>query len=291
MITNMTIRNIISELDSMVLTSTNECKDYIGFIVEHIMSGLSWLHHPISSGTIISRCRKNAPNLNIDSFGCKKAKQVVDFQRASIPNESVFYGAVGDRDPEDGDFIAMLETSKLHRNSWIRGKEEIYVSRWRVTKDINSALICHPNVYVDSNPNGYVNEMQRNYKRQLSNYPSEPDFIPTFDRVVEFVAKQFAKKVPEGENSQYMISAFFAHFTLREDDGIVYPSVQVQGNLGYNVALRPDVVDTHLEFIGAEKHILYKANQYMQVPANKYPDEHLAASLEIKNLDSLPKID
>lgn len=287
----MTIQNIISQLDSMVLTNTKECKDYIGFIVEHIMSGLSWLHHPIRSGTIISRCRKDASNLEKESFGCKPQELVKDFQRASIPHNSVFYGAVGDRNPDDGDFIAMLETSKLHRNSLAKGKEEIYVSRWRVTKDINSALICHPNVYVDSNPKSFVNEMQRNYLRQLPDYPSEPDFIPTFDRVVEFVAKQFAKKVPEGENSQYMISAFFAHFTLREDDGIVYPSVQVQGNLGYNVALRPDVVDTHLEFIGAEKHILYKANQYMQVPANKYPDERLAASLEIKNLDSLPKID
>lgn len=287
----MTIPNIISELDSMVLTNTNECKDYIGFIIEHIMSGLSWLHHPISSGTIISRCRKDAPNLEQESYGCKPKELVIDFQRASIPNESVFYGAVGDRDPEDGDFIAMLETSKLHRNSRVKGMEEIYVSRWRVTKTINSALICHPNVYVDSNPNGFVNEMQRNYKRQLPDYPSEPDFIPTFDRLVEFVARQFAKKVPEGENFQYMISALFAHFTLKEDEGIVYPSVQVQGNLGYNVALRPDVVENHLEFIGAEKHILYKADQYMQVPANKYPDEHLAASLEITDLNILPKID
>jgi len=287
----MTIPNIISELDSMVLKNTKECIDYIGFIIEHIMSGLSWLHNPISSGTIISRCRKDAPNLEKESFGCKPQELVKDFQRASIPHNSVFYGTVGDRNPDDGDFIAMLETSKLHRNSLTRGKEEIYVSRWRVTKDINSALICHPNVYVDSNPNGYVNEMQRNYKRKLKDYPSEPDFIPTFDKLVEFVARQFAKKIPEGENSQYMISAFFAHFTLEKDDGIVYPSVQVQGNLGYNVALNKDIVDSHLEFIGAEKHILYKANDYMQVPANAYSDKHLAVSLGISSLDILPVID
>ena len=287
----MTIPNIISELDSMVLKNTKECIDYIGFIIEHIMSGLSWLHNPISSGTIISRCRKDASNLEKESFGCKRQELVKDFQRASIPHNSVFYGAVGDRNPDDGDFIAMLETSKLHRNSLTRGKEEIYVSRWRVTKDINSALICHPNVYVDSNPNGYVNEMQRNYKRKLKDYPSEPDFIPTFDKLVEFVARQFAKKIPEGENSQYMISAFFAHFTLEKDDGIVYPSVQVQGNLGYNVALNKDIVDSHLEFIGAEKHILYKANDYMQVPANAYSDKHLAVSLGISSLDILPVID
>ena len=247
-------------------------------------------------GTIISRCRKDAPSLNKESFGCKPANLVRDYQRASIPYESVFYGAVGDGDPEYGDFIAMLETSKLHRKNWAKGQEEkgqeeICVSRWRVTKEVNSTLICHPKVYVDSSPKGFVNEMQRNYKRRLPDYPAEPDFIPTFDKLVEFVARQFAKRVSEGENSQYMISAFFAHFTLKEDDGIIYPSVQVQGNLGYNVALRSDVIDTHLEFIGAEKHILYKANQYMQVPANKYPDEYLAASLEIKNLNILPKID
>lgn len=287
----MTIPDIIRELDTTNLTNANKCKEHIGFIVEHIMSGLSWLHHPISSGTIISRCRKDAPTLDKESFGCKPEELIKDFQRASIPHNSVFYGAVGDKYPEDGDFIAMLETSKLHRNSLEIGQEEIFVSRWRVSKTINSALICHPDVYVDSNPHGFVNEMQRNYECRLRDYPSETDFIPTFDKLVEFVARQFAKKVSEGENSQYMISAFFAHHTLKKDDGIVYPSVQVQGNLGYNVALRADVVDTHLEFIGAEKHILYKANQYMQVPAGHYTDEHLAVSLEIKSLDILPKIE
>lgn len=291
MTTNMTIQNIISQLDSMVLTNTKECKDYIGFIVEHIMSGLSWLHHPIRSGTIISRCRKDASNLEKESFGCKPQELVEDFQRASIPHNSVFYGAVGDRNPDDGDFIAMLETSKLHRNSLAKGKEEIYVSRWRVTKDINSALICHPNVYVDSNPKSFVNEMQRNYLRQLPDYPCEPEFIPIFDKLVEFVSRQFAKRVKEGDTSQYMISAFFANSTLKESEGIIYPSVQVQGKLGYNVALKKDIVDSHLEFIGAKKHILYKANDYMQVPAGEYPDKHLAVSLGISSLNSLPIIE
>lgn len=288
----MTIPKIINELDSMDLTKTNECKKFISFIIPHIVSGLPWLHHPIYPGTIISRCRKGTPDLNInkESFGCKPAKLVYDFQRASIPHESVFYGAVGDINSEAGDFIAMLETSKLHRDKLARGQEAIYVSRWRVTKEIGPALICHPNVYVDSSPNGFVNEMQRNYKRMLPDCQVEQDFIPTFDKVVEFMARQFAKRVREGENFQYMISAYFAHFSLKKDEGIIYPSVQTKGMLGYNVALNQDVVDNNLVFIGAEKHILYKADDYMLVPANTYSSEHLAASLGISSIDILPVV-
>ena len=286
----MTIPQIINELDSMDLTKTNECKKFISFIIPHIVSELPWLHHPIYLGTIISRCRKDAPNRNKESFGCKPAELVNDFQRASIPHESVFYGAVGDSNSEDGDFIAMLETSKLHRDKLARGQEVIYVSRWRVTKEIDPALICHPNVYVDSRSNGFVNEMQRNYKRRLPDCRVEKDFIPTFDMLVEFVARQFAKRVREGENFQYMISAYFAHFSLKKDEGIIYPSVQSKGRLGYNVALKQDVVDNNLEFISAEKHILYKADDYMLVPANIYSSEHLAASLGISSIEILPII-
>ena len=88
-----------------------------------------------------------------------------------------------------------------------------------------------------------------------------------------------------------MISAHFANNALETDYGIIYPSVQVNGKLGFNVALRPDIINSHLDFIDAEKHILYKAENYMQVPANLYSDKHLAASLDIDSLDILPKVE
>lgn len=288
---NMTLTEIVNELDSIELTNSIGCIENVSFMTGLILSGLPWLHHPIKAGTVISRCRKDAPNLEKTSFGCKPKELVKDFQRASIPHETVFYGAVGDRNVEDGDFIAMLETSKIHRNNITFGREEIYVSRWIVKQDIDMALITHPKVFVDSNLGSTVDEMQKNYIRLLPSYPAERDFIVEFDKLVEFVARQFAKRVNNSNNFEYMISAYFAHNTLETDAGIIYPSVQVKGRLGYNVALRPDIVESHLDFNGAEKHILYKAANYMQVPANSFSDKYLAMSLEIDNIDILPKVE
>ena len=287
----MKLLDAIKELESIELTDSAECRNRVDFIIRLILSSLPWLHYTLSRGTTISRCRKDAPNIEKESFGCKPPELVNSFQRASIPHESVFYGAVGDRDVEDGDFIAMMETSSLHRNGRDKGQEIIFVSQWRVIKDIDMALICHPHVFVDANLNSTVNAMQENYRLRLPDYPAEHDFIPIFDKLVEFVSGQFAKRVSEGDNSQYMISSYFAHNSLSTEPGIIYPSVQVNGKLGFNVALRPDIVDSRLEFIGAEKHILYKADDYMQVLAGKYSDKHLAASLGICSLNSLPIIE
>ena len=133
--------------------------------------------------------------------------------------------------------------------------------------------------------------MQKNYIRVLPNYPADQDFIIEFDKLAEFVARQFAKKVKDGNNYEYLISAHFANNALETDCGIIYPSVQVNGKLGFNVALRPDIINSHLDFIDAEKHVLYKAGNYMQVPANKYSDNHLAVSLGISSLDIIPEIE
>ena len=284
------ISEIISQLDSTVLENTEKCKRQVRRVVNAVFP-IPWLHHPLKAGTIISRCRRDAPNLGKDSFGCKPAEIVEDYQRASIPHKTIFYGAVGDREVEDGEFIAMLETSKTHRNNIELGREEIYVSHWVVKQDIGMALISHPKVFVDSSIGSTVDEMQKNYIRLLPSYPADRDFIIEFDKLAEFVARQFAKRVKDGNNFEYLISAHFANNALETDYGIIYPSVQVYGKLGFNVALRPDIINSHLDFIDAEKHILYKAGNYMQVPANKYSDEHLAVSLGISSLDILPKIE
>lgn len=287
----MNLLDIISQLSTVHMEDTPECKRQVRRLVDSVFP-IRWLHHPLKSGTIISRCRKDAPNLEKESFGCKRPENVINYQRASIPHESVFYGAVGDRGEDDGDFIAMMETSSLHRNNRDAGQEEICVSRWRVAKTIDMALICHPNVFVDAYHDSAVNAMQENYKRRLPDYPAEQEFIPIFDKLVEFVSRQFAKRVSEGDNIQYMISSYFAHNAFLTESGIIYPSVQVYGALGFNVALRPDIAENNLEFIDAKKHILYKANDYyMQVLADVHSNEYLALSLGISSLDNLPIIE
>jgi hypothetical protein len=285
----MTLRDLIVTLDSIELTDSKDCEDSVSFIIGLILSELPWLHHPLPAGTIISRCRRGFVPLIEKSFKCRDASNVTGFQRASIPFETVFYGAVGDSSIEEGDFIAMLETSELHRKGLNHKKEKISVSHWEVKQDIDMAIICHPNVFVNTDPSGAVKNMQENYKRRLPDYPNHI-LIPDFDRLVEFVSEQFAKTVNDGDNHEYMISAYFAHNLWETESGIIYPSVQANGRLGFNVAIRPDIVESSLSFVGAEKHILFKAKDYLQLPANYndfYTDEQLAEVLGIKSIDEL----
>lgn len=282
----MTVTDIIDKLRLIELNPTLECQTCVHKLVSMLLP-IHWLHHPLKAGSIISRCRRDAPTLTADSFGCKPAEAVKDFQRASIPYESVFYAAGCDNGKiEYADFIAMVETSKLHREGHETGRERIAVSHWRLKRDIDMSLICHPNVFVDSRNNEPLNDMQRHYSSMLPSYPNK-GLISEFDRLVEFVSREFAKQVPEGQNHQYMISAYFAHEGLTTDEGLLYPSVQTGGHLGFNVAIRPDVKDDALEFIDAQWCVLYKAGEYMPVPEGLYSDKKIEMSLGIKDINQL----
>ena len=285
----MTITNVINELASIQLEPTAACRGKVHRLVDSLMPTY-WLHHPLKANSIISRCRKDPTDLTANSFGCKDAGLIDDFQRASIYRETVFYAAGCDNGKiENADVIAMIETSKLHREGHAFGREKIAVSHWLVKRDIDTAIICHPNVFVDSRVSDPVNDMQRNYIRLLERFPDQA-LLPEYDKFVEFIASQFAKIVPEGENHQYMISAYFAHNAFDTVEGIIYPSVQTQGHLGFNVAIRPDVKDDALEFIDAQECVLYKADNYLPVQADRYSDSQISAFLGV-DVNTMPWID
>lgn len=285
----MSITQIINDLNHIILEPTPQCRGYVHRLVDDLLP-LPWLHHPLKAGSVISRCRRDAPTLTADSFGCKPADKIDDFQRASIYKESVFYAAGCDNGQiEYADFIAMVETSRLHREGFEIGRERIAVSHWRLKRDIDMALICHPNVFVDSQQSDPINNMQNHYVRLLKTYP-RPAIVHEFDSLVEFMAGQFAKRVPENQNHQYMISAYFAHNCFSTEEGILYPSVQTAGHLGFNVALRPDVKEDALEFIDAQWCVLYKAGKYLPVVEDQFTDDRIASFLDIKDVNELPWI-
>ena len=285
----MSITQIINELSQICLEPTPQCRDYVHRLVDDLFP-IPWLHHPLKAGSIISRCRRDAPTLTVDSFGCKPAEMIDGFQRASIYRESAFYAAGCDNGQiEYADFIAMVETSKLHREGHDVGRERIAVSHWRLNRDVDMALICHPNVFVDTHKSDPLNDMQRHYAHLLPTYPRKA-LIHEFDTLVEFVAGQFAKRVPENQNHQYMISAYFAHNCFSTEEGLLYPSVQAQGHLGFNVVIRPDIKEDALEFIDAHWCVLYKANNYLPVVEGLYSDKQIASFLDINDVNELPWI-
>ena len=161
----MNITQIINELNSIRLEATLQCQERVHSLVNELLN-IRWFHYPLRAGSVISRCRRDAPTLTADSFGCKPADIVDDFQRASICRESVFYAAGCDNGQiEYADLIAMVETSKLHREGYERGRERIAVSHWKINRDINMVLMCHPDVFVNIRNGDPLNEMRNHYAR------------------------------------------------------------------------------------------------------------------------------
>lgn len=287
----MSLIDIKNELQKIALEPTPECRKKVHALIDGLMP-VYWLNHPLKANAIVSRCRRGVVPLTADQFGCKPAELVKEDQRASLVNESVFYAAGCDdgKKMEYADFIAMIETSKLHREGHPRGREKLTVSHWHVKRDIKMALICHPNVFVEARKDDPLSDMQRNYTILLDRFPDR-DIVGEFDQLVEYISGQFAKYVPEGENHLYMVSAYFAHCIFESAEGIIYPSVQAKGHLGFNVAIRPDVKEDALGFIDAQECVLYKYNDYLPVSADTYSDEQVCTYLGVPKIEMLPWIE
>lgn len=285
---NMSSESCLSTLESLASLDLSKCcPNEVHCLVDSLFPQY-WLCHPLKEGTIISRCRKEPPNLKKESFSYKEASMVHNFERASIPYSSVFYGAVGDDNPEYGDFIAMLETSQIRRENKDSGREKICVSRWQVKKELKMALVVHNDVFVDGLTMGNsLNSMQQNYLKLLSEYPVSSE-VEILDKKVKFFATEFAKEVITGQDRQYMISAYFSDNVMNgNSDGIIYPSVQGKGQLGFNVAIKPSTVDNSLEFLSASEYELFKNGDYMPVKVGKYSDTEIQNFLEIDDISQL----
>lgn len=90
----------------------------------------------------------------------------------------------------------------------------------------------------------------------------EPEIQERTDLTARFFAKEFSKKEILSD-SDYFISAVFSEIVSNDlgYDGILYPSVQAGGQLGFNVAIIPEVVDSKMKLdLGAES-TLYKKGE------------------------------
>jgi hypothetical protein len=184
------------------------------------------------------------------------------YQRASTPNNTMFYGCVlPDIEQVSNRGIARItaifEASNLLRNNIVSGEEIIGFGRWEVKKEIHLVTI----VYYDDliNTKGVSYELNKAYRENLKNYP---DKIENSIIVSEYLASEFAKKDIKTHHD-YLISATFTELmTQTEFAGIIYPSVRIEGYC-FNVAITPTSVDSCLELVVAGEGTLYKYGKWM----------------------------
>jgi len=171
----------------------------------------------------------------------KPAKYNTTHQRASTPNNTMFYASVIPENNLSKDEIQYAritgakEVVDLFREN-IDGERTVTFGKWEIQDLISVTTIFDPNVDYKI---AYINEVKEFYKKQkLSD-----EQIEQRDEVLAFLADEFSKRVDKGNNYEYLISAIVTELIVNHNsDGVLYPSVQADG-YGLCLALHPRVMD------------------------------------------------
>ncbi len=222
----------------------------------------------LHKGKLIIRLRPNATEKETftreSEISFKPQEYNKTYQRASSPNNTMFYGCVvpekvGQGEIENARITAIFEASNLYRNSVDKGIEKLTFSRWIVTKDIPLVAIVHHKDFVQRT--GHATELNDGYEEFIK---KRPEHREKSKLVTEYFAYEFSKKEINADYD-YMISALFAERIVEKRlGGVYFPSVRVEAR-GFNVAIAPDFVKECMKLLYVGECTLYKNGQQIFV--------------------------
>lgn len=206
------------------------------------------------------RIKENEPDFNTRCrLSYCPSEYNTNFQRASTPNNTMFYGSVlkdkyTKEDHTNTRITACCETSELIRDDTIpSGEGLMIIGTWEVQDLITVSTIIDPTKEYEID---YFQEIKNDYLKHLK---KTPEFEAKGYEYLKFLANEFSKDVKNGENHEYYISALFSNIlTNTSVDGILYPSVRAAG-IGLCIAIHPRVMNK-LKLIGVRKCFLKKEN-------------------------------
>lgn len=193
---------------------------------------------------------------------------VTKYERANVLYQPMFYACSFPRGYNDETHpprvIALQETSSFFKDILASGIERSTVSRWEVVEKIE--LVALPFLADYNMPNTDIQTIKDEWNNAIGNSSVNQEGR----ELVEYMAKEIGKDF--SSNVEYFKIANFVNYLLNVNDktknteGIIYPSVPAGGS-GFNVAIKPAVVDEKIKFVGAGLcHLLKKGKQsYLHV--------------------------
>ncbi len=253
-------------------------------------------------GSAVTRARRGHGFRNKKDMSYRPSSLCKTYQRATVPNQTVFYGILSDdeRHLENARAIGVSECSVLADEGINSiGREYISTSQWIVTKSFKVACIISANSFKNVHNNRYLEYFRRSFINEFQDN-DEALFVS------DFIVEEFSKKVPSGNDNEYKISAILSDLLLNKKgvEAVAYPSVKLGGQAGLNIAIRPDVVDSKLKLLKIADQCFYKnaehsivciesiydvENKY-EYPALKHSDDELCKQLGILSINNLPLI-
>lgn len=222
------------------------------------------------AGLIRQRVNKKGQDFDkVSELSYPPADCITRYERANLPFQPMFYACSFPKNYDDGRtppprVVSLLETSSFFRDKTASGIERSTVSRWELTKEVE--LVAMPFLADYSMECDVIRDIKGAWNQALQDTNVNPDGL----ELIEYMANEIGRTFKS--NVEYFKIANFVNYLLNVNnktkgvDGIIYPSVPAAG-AGFNVALRPSVVDEKVEFIGASLcHLLKKADDsYLHV--------------------------
>lgn len=268
----MEIDNLILELKKLNLSNypEKEIRDLLNQIGK--ICSMQVFFHP---GKVVMRARPHE-NENIrykrkGDLSFKPQEYNKTYQRASTPNETMFYATAVPENLQPGELdnlriIGVVESIPALRDKTSSLYKKISFGKWEVTEDLRLMSIIHKDRYFEKS--SYTRELIEAYNMSTKNIPEEilnevPDIVEKSLKIQTFLADEFAKETIRGDYD-YMISAIFSEIAIRKGfDGIFYPSVRVDGQ-GFNIAITPEATKK-LKLVVAGECSLYKHKDHTVV--------------------------
>lgn len=219
--------------------------------------------HP---GKTITRARCDGGLKTVSDLSYKPQQYNKQCQRASTPMRTMFYGCIVPKEQNiiDTRFISACESSSLIRGGiGTSGEQTITFGKWEVIKDIDLLVVIH-NDYFCNADNSLLEELKSAYEVFLMKYPELANDI---DITAKYFAKEFSKNNEAEADYNYLISAIFTEVVTTDHalDGVMYPSVQAGGRLGFNVAITPNVVDNKMKLVMAYETQIKKTGEKVHI--------------------------
>lgn len=219
--------------------------------------------HP---GKTITRARCDGNLKTVSDLSYKPQQYNKQCQRASTPMRTMFYGCIVPEEQNiiDTRFISACESSSLIREGMeTSGEQTITFGKWEVIEDIHLLVVIHKDYFHDAD-NSLLGELKIAYEDFLMKYS---DAAKDIDISAKYFAKEFSKKNEDGFDYNYLISAIFTEVVTTDHafDGVMYPSVQTGGQLGFNVAITPDAVDKKMKLVVAYETQIKKIGEKVHI--------------------------
>jgi hypothetical protein len=241
-------------------------EDIKGLIVE--LGAIPTPLYTLHPGKVVVRARLNKKG---DPFTERKrvsyvpAKYNEEFQRASTPDQNMFYGAIisenlDKEELQNERITTAYETSKLVRKTTEQVETEVLTfSRWLVTKDIPLVAIIDPT----ERKNNKIKVAQELYDMFWEFIKKDEEKLSPTVKSAEFFANEFSKEIAhDAPDYNYLISAIFSNNIVNGGTaGVIYPSVKTSAK-SLNVAISPEFVENCMELDSVLHCKMYKLKNY-----------------------------